>query len=622
MNANAVPLLQVFEKKLVLEVPIFQRQYVWSEERQFAPLWEDLRLKYEDLASNRDNIPGHFLGAIVLDQKQTPTTFVERRQVIDGQQRLSTTLILLAALRDVSHAFDCRDMATECDTFIFNTGKMSDPEREQLKLLPTESDRDVFASILTARSLEDVDRRFPSQKRRYQRKHDPPPAMVACYRYFYSCFRTLLEPSSADPASSDDQVSRPQQKVEMVFRALKDYFHVVVIDLGNEDDAQVIFETLNGRGEPLLPSDLLRNYIFLRAGRRNEHQQGLYNRYWRHFEEDDWKAKLSQGRVSHQAIDLFLLHFLEGRTGRDVSARHLFAEYKHWIERKAPYNSVEDELRALDRSGRSYLRLLAPKAEDVVHPISSALVAFDMKVVFPLLLNLLDRDLSSGDWVRVSMAVESYIVRRAVCGYTLQNYNRVFLAIARDVAEEGDPAAFIDRALRGLSGPSTAWPSDDEFREGWMHKDFLGRLTSKKAQFLFLRLNEHMTRERSDASVSIPNPSIEHVMPKKWHDAWLLPSGARGTEGDGAECLADRRVIEESRKRDGHLNMVGNLALVSREFNSELSNSSWNAKRQVFREGSILPINRSIADSPEWSEKEILQRSESLWHHAISLWKK
>ena len=101
MKANAAPLLVVFEKKLRLEVPLFQRQYVWNLEQQWEPLWEDIVRKFSEYLEGRRDAPVHFLGAMVLDQKQTPTTHVEKRQIIDGQQRLATVQIFLAAFRDL-----------------------------------------------------------------------------------------------------------------------------------------------------------------------------------------------------------------------------------------------------------------------------------------------------------------------------------------------------------------------------------------------------------------------------------------------------------------------------------------------------------------------------------------
>ena len=96
MHAHAVPLLAAFETKIQLEVPLFQRQYVWSLDQQWLPLWEDISQKFIEYLQGNKDVPPHFLGAVVLDQKQVPTTYVERRQIIDGQQRLTTLQVFLS----------------------------------------------------------------------------------------------------------------------------------------------------------------------------------------------------------------------------------------------------------------------------------------------------------------------------------------------------------------------------------------------------------------------------------------------------------------------------------------------------------------------------------------------
>jgi uncharacterized protein with ParB-like and HNH nuclease domain len=109
MKANAAPLLAVFEQKLRLEIPLFQRQYVWNCEQQWQPLWEDIARKFAEYLEGRKDTPVHFLGAMVLDQKQTPTAHVAKRQVIDGQQRLTTLQLFLAAFRDLCQEHGCEE---------------------------------------------------------------------------------------------------------------------------------------------------------------------------------------------------------------------------------------------------------------------------------------------------------------------------------------------------------------------------------------------------------------------------------------------------------------------------------------------------------------------------------
>jgi len=161
MKADAVPLLAIFEKKMRLEVPLFQRQYVWSREQQWEPLWEDISRKFAEYLDGRKDAPVHFLGAMVLDQKQTPTTHVEKRQVIDGQQRLTTLQIFISSFRDFCRAQNSEDLARECDAFTLNKGMMADPDVDKFKVWPTQLDRSQFTDVITSGSRAALEKKHP-----------------------------------------------------------------------------------------------------------------------------------------------------------------------------------------------------------------------------------------------------------------------------------------------------------------------------------------------------------------------------------------------------------------------------------------------------------------------------
>src|SRR6266851_7583666 len=150
MHADAISLLAIFEKKMRLEVPLFQRQYVWSQEKHWEPLWEDIARKFTEYIEGRKDAPVHFLGAMVLDQKQTPTGHVDKRQVIDGQQRLITLQVFLAAFRDFCREHGCDDLAKECEGFTMNKGMMADPAVDRFKVWPTQLDRLRFTDVIAS----------------------------------------------------------------------------------------------------------------------------------------------------------------------------------------------------------------------------------------------------------------------------------------------------------------------------------------------------------------------------------------------------------------------------------------------------------------------------------------
>ena len=277
MDVHKSSLLSVFDAKQRLEVPLFQRQYVWGEEQQWFPLWEDIERKFVEALEGRKDAPNHFLGAMVLDQKQTPTGHVVVRQVIDGQQRLTTLQIFLAAYRDLCREQSCDALAAECDKFLFNTGLMADEEVDRFKVRPTQLDRSQFTDVIASGSRTELLKRHPLRRRPYARKADPRPRMVEAYLFFFEELkRFFLGDEGEAPLASEFPLSN---RMDVCFQTLRNALMVVVIDLQKDDDPQVIFETLNARGAPLLPADLLRNYIFLRASRRGLDVEAAYKKY-------------------------------------------------------------------------------------------------------------------------------------------------------------------------------------------------------------------------------------------------------------------------------------------------------------------------------------------------------
>ncbi|MFH1555915.1 MAG: DUF262 domain-containing protein [Pseudomonadota bacterium] len=369
MDVHKTSLLAVFDAKQRLEVPLFQRQYVWSEEQQWLPLWEDISRKFTEALEGRTNAPIHFLGAMVLDQKQTPTGHVVVRQVIDGQQRLTTLQIFLAAYRDFCRSQNCIDLATECDKFLFNTGLMANGDVDKFKVWPTQLDRPQFMDVVASGSRDEVIKRHPQRKKPYARKFEPRPRMVEAYLFFFDELRGFfLGEDGEAPLGAEHPLAA---RLDECFQTLRSALMVVVIDLQKDDDPQVIFETLNARGEPLLPADLLRNYIFFRANRDGLDVELAYKKYWSPFDDEFWRKEVKQGRLNRPRSDLFMQHFLASRQGQDIPIKHLYVEYRHWIEQAKPFADVQTELATLSRQGDHFRRIVDPDKSDgrFEHPV-------------------------------------------------------------------------------------------------------------------------------------------------------------------------------------------------------------------------------------------------------------
>jgi len=619
MKATAVSLLALFETKVQLEVPLFQRQYVWQREKHWEPLWEDISRKFTDYLDGRKDAPVHFLGAMVLDLKQTPATHVGKRQVIDGQQRLTTLQIFLAAFRDFCSAHGCEDMAKECSNFTLNKGMMAEPDVDKFKVWPTQLDRVQFIDVVGAGSRVEVMKRHPLRKRPYARSFEPRPRMVEAYFYFHEQLEEYFIGSQAEPPLAAE--TPLAARVDECFQALKGALQVVEIDLEQGDDAQIIFETLNARGEPLLPADLLRNFVFLRAARRGEPQEALYKQYWARFDDPFWRVEVKQGRLLRPRSDLFLQHFLASRLTADIPIKHLFVEHKFWIDRNAPFASVKDELACLARQGDDFRRIIAPAKDDLLYGLVTFLDAYDVRTSYPLLLTMLDEGLDEAQWAKVSIVLESYLLRRAVCGLTTKNYNRVFLGLTRALRRDGATPENLVKQLNEQNGDSTEWPSDERFAESWRVQHAYQLLNNPKVVHILKRLSDTYLSGKNE-TVSFDGAfTVEHIMPQQWINGWHLPSGSKGMPADALwNAAKDDPRAEASRNRNKLLQTFGNLTILTQALNSSVSNSEWAIKRPAVLKHSFLPINQMLHDLEQWDESAIAKRSDELLARALKVW--
>lgn len=619
MKANAVPLLALFERKMRLEVPLFQRQYVWNREHQWEPLWEDISRKFVEYLEGRKDGPVHFLGAMVLDQKLTPTTHVEKRQVIDGQQRLTTLQIFLAAMRDFCVEQNCDELAKEFHSYTLNSGMMADPEVDKFKVWPTRLDRKQFTDVVALGSRVAISEAYPLVKRKYTRKYDSRPRMVEAYFFFSDQIREFFLGNGDEPPLAGDQPIA--HRIEESFQALKNALQVVAIDLEKDDDAQVIFETLNARGEPLLPADLLRNYIFLRAARLNEPQEALYEKYWRRFDEEFWRKEVRQGRLMRPRSDLFMQHYLTSRQAVDIPIKHLFVEYRFWIEKNHPFPNVEMELAALARQGTNFRRIIEPKKDDPIFGLANFMERFDVRTAYPLLLNLTEQNLMAHDWAEISTVIESYLLRRAILGWSTKAYNRIFLSLLKTLGKVGYTPLNLRNALSDLEGETSAWPSDERFMEAWQTQNIYQVLNNAKIIHILRRLSDSYLTNRNE-EISIDGAlTVEHLLPQGWIEHWPLPDGTKGLAWN--EIVAadpnDPRV-SATRARNTALQTIGNLTLLTQALNSSVSNGAWITKKPEVLNSSLLPINQQLHGFDTWDEEAIQKRGTDLFARAVRLW--
>ena len=375
---------------------------------------------------------------------------------------------------------------------------LSGAKFEQYKVLPTTSDRRAFELIWRAGSPEELLKLHPPTRQKYARHDDPQPLLIQAYGYFFGAIKAYAEEAADDGIELDPTAAqlRVHSRLEALVVALTQRVELVRIDLETEDDPQVIFETLNARGEPLLPSDLVRNFLFLEASRQPstaDRVTPLYEQHWSRFDSPPgaafWKANVTQGRFTYPRVDLFLFHFLtsfidDPKDEVQVSYSYLFGAFQLWwrnAKQMAPPRDVETELRRIGDYAVVFQTLFSDSDDGRLGLFARRLRSMDTSTVYPLLLFLLverghetaaERDAILGD-------IESYLVRRAVCGLTPKGYNRIFVKMLVDLRKGGPVTRDrVQGQLMALTGPTAAWPTDAEFKHAWLNRPVYVRLSN------------------------------------------------------------------------------------------------------------------------------------------------
>ncbi len=296
-------------------------------------------------------------------------------------------------------------------------------------------------------------------------------------------------------------------------------------------------------------------------------------------------------------------------------------EYKFWIERQKPFPTVRDELATLAKQGDNFRRILDPKKEDIIFDLVTFVDCFDVRTTYPLLLYLLDINLSNEDWNLVTRIIRSYLLRRAVCGFTTKNYNRIFLSLTRSLRDFGSTPQKIREYLSSLVGESSEWPSDERFAEAWKNRNAYETLQNVRIVYVLRRLSDTYLNSRTE-EITIESPlTVEHILPRNWIEYWPLSDGSKGlTFQELLQRPPGDAQAGATRRRNSILQTLGNLTILTQPLNSSVSNANWKIKKPALLQASLLPINQQLVAYEDWNEDTIEVRSRDLFERALKLW--
>ena len=658
MKAGPVTVRQLLENRQRFCVPIYQRHYVWARDKQWEPFWNDVRTKAIERLNSRDRRFSHFMGAVVLEARGAVSSRqVTSFQVVDGQQRLTTFQLYLAAARDYAQQVGFEDTVGLIEGYLFNEKEhlMEDPDVEKYKVWPTKYDRELFQDIVTAGrpALRKKYREHFYKSRDKIYEYSTIPKLLGAYGYFFDRIKHAVESDDleddfaetieadedevdeATPVEAAEESDKDRAAMELrldaLWEALIEEFKVVEITLEEGDDAQVIFETLNERGEPLLAADLVRNNIFHRADARQEKAEKLFDKYWKDFEDPFWSFMEKQGRYKKARIEFFLANFIAGKVAGEVTLSKLFSEYKAFIKIQANkpsvgYPSVEAELQDLRAYGALYRRLLERKPDDPLGHFGKLLLPWDVTTVYPLVLRLWSEEAMEEDEKTQCLSILlSFIVRRAICGLTTKNYNKFFLSVLRHLESTGFSRENLVKFLTAQTSESARLPTDKEFENSWVSAPMYGRrLTAFRVRTVLEAIEREKRQKFHETEQLADDLSVEHILPSQWEEHWPLPSGEQPTSDEKWQAMY---ATEENDTRIGQmvrrkrlLNTFGNLTVLTKPLNASVSNGPYKDKRAALNDHSLLVLNREIIKSEKWNEDCIEARGEKLFEVAKDLW--
>lgn len=533
-------------------IPVYQRIYSWEIE-------ECKRLWFDIVDMQKKNKNGHFVGSIVSITENDSPSDMSKFTIIDGQQRITTLMLLLLALRD--YAFIHREEKS-INWKKINNSFLKNPDEDddsQYKLLLTETDKDILISLIEKRP---IDENLNSR-------------LISNYNYFFSNIKNM------------------DLSLQDIYEAIGK-LQIVNINLDRtSDEPQVIFESLNSTGKELSESDLIRNFVLM--GLDNKQQKDIYKNIWRPMEQ------LFRYEKQTLLMDRFFRDYLTMKLARIPKLDKIYEEIKMYTN-NCEFSTLEDLCKDLYIYARYYTNMIFEQGtnKNLIN-LYKEIKYLKMEVAFPFLLKIhydFERNLINEDeLVSIIKLCISYVFRRNICDIPTNSLNKTFATLKNEI--NVDDYINSIKAFFILKDDYKIFPNDEKFSSALKVKD----IYHMRIRNYILSSLENFNNK---APINIENYTIEHIMPqtKNLSNVWKKELG---------------KNYETVQKK--YLHTIGNLTLTA--YNSEMSNKSFSEKMEMnggFKE-SALRLNSYVVKQNEWNEKIIKERASILVEKALLIWK-
>lgn len=552
MKAASANLLSIIKGPKQFVIPIYQRTYSWQLS-QCEQLWKDIiRI------NSSEDMQGHFIGSVVYLQESIQTIAdVPKLLVIDGQQRLTTVSIIIAALANFLH--ENEDIKIETSSSRLKNYYLLNSEEDgelRYKLLLTRKDKEAWFNI-----IKGIPQSNDSSTRLYEN-----------YQFFY------------------EKICK--ENIKDVYNGILRLFIVDVALEKDKDNPQLIFESMNSTGLDLSQADLVRNYVLM--GQESKLQTELYEKYW-------YPMEQSYGADYSTYFDRFMRDYLSVKTGNIPRLDQVYETFKIYVNSKQNSLTISDIVKDLNKFSSYYVNIVLHKEKNKeLNSIFKQITQLRVDVSYPFILSIYN-DFNNGllsinELYQSVCYVVNYIFRRAICGIPTNSLNKTFVTLYKNIKQdnylEGVKAALL------LLDSYKRFPNDVEFENALLIKDVYN---FRNRNYLLSKIENFNRKE----FVNVSDYTIEHIMPQNEN----LCSEWREMLGE------DWKEIQAT-----YLHTIGNLTLTGYNSELSDKPFSEKKSMEGGFDDSPIRLNEYLRQTDTWNKEHIEIRAKKIAIKVLQIW--
>ncbi len=591
------------------KIPVYQRHYAWDAQEDFgAPqLFFDVVAEQAQGRLKKQATTPHYFGAILVDEKENgaQSKLHKNYDVVDGQQRLTTLSVAMFALIGAAKRFGGADeIKKELEKYVFLPPSHGESKVTRSKVRPTNFDRDKFVELLKHAYRDNLSDQWEVRDQFEKSK------VVYATEFFFKEFVDFIK-THCD--------GNELNGINALRDAILDGFEFVLIELTNYDKAQKIFETMNTTGKPLTTFDIIRNSVFERAA---EEEPGLDEHLfdqpkWQELEDPFWEGHPGKRDDGPTHIEMYIARMLMAKEGRYINMHRnsIVKAYKGRYATSEMMATVEKEIAEISIYVPTYKYLV--DFPGIKNPVADGFEfgwfmhnqSKNLDMVSAIFAIVAGKQ-PTEEKQRMIHLLESYVIRRSVCGLTDANYNKHAPTICKDGIGKTPSYDKLHDYLHSLNSQVTVFQKNGDVTEGCVSNP-IGKSSNKKFLNYIFNILVRKLADPKDEITSIGKLTVDHIIPQGWKETtWQ-------------KYLNDKKFSDDV--VDSRLHTIGNLTPMSGKRNASKSNNPWIGKNGDGARDHLMQCNLTMTkrigeENKDWDIDNVTARSKELAKIICKVW--